>query len=234
MLKIKNLVKSFTNEVIFKDFSMELEENKITCILGVSGIGKTTLLNIITGLISFDSGDLSDFKNKTFSYIFQEPRLLEWKTVFGNISFVLKDKYAKRDILSITEKYIKLVELENFKNYYPSALSSGMEQRVSIARAFAFPSDILIMDEPFKSLDYKLKKLLIKAFIDLWKTDKRTVLFVTHDIEEASYLSNNIFILKETKPTNIVKTLKFNINLNDRLSDYNNIRLIKKEITSSF
>lgn len=234
MLKIKNLVKSFTSELIFKDFSMELEENKITCILGVSGIGKTTLLNIITGLIPFDSGNLSDFKNKTFSYIFQEPRLLEWKTVFGNISFVLKDKYAKRDILSITEKYIKLVELENFKNYYPSALSGGMEQRVSIARAFAFPSDILIMDEPFKSIDYKLKKLLIKAFIDLWEADKRTVLFVTHDIEEASYLSNNIVILKDTKPTDIVNTLKFTINLNDRLNDYNKVRLIKKEIASNF
>lgn len=230
MLKIQNLKKAYLNNTIFDNFNLEIKEENITCIIGVSGIGKTTLLNIVSGLTAYDSGNLTDFKNRTFSYIFQEPRLLKWKTVFGNIQFILKDRFKTDDSIKITNKYLDLVGLKDFKSYYPNKLSGGMEQRVSIARAFAYPSDILIMDEPFKSLDYKLKKVLMKAFIQLWEEDRRTVVFVTHDIEEAAYTGSDIVILEENKPTSVKKILNIAISQKERLEDYNNIRSIKKQL----
>lgn len=228
MLTVRNLKKGYTEIPIFENFNLIIEEKKITCILGPSGIGKTTLLNIISGITNADSGDLSDFKGRSFSYIFQEPRLLRWKTVYGNISFILKDLYPKKEIDQITNKYIDVVGLTKFRDYYPENISGGMIQRVSIARAFAYPSEILIMDEPFKSLDMKLKKNLINSFINLWEIDRRTVIFVTHDVEEAAYIGNNVFILKDTLPTNIKKKVNIDLPQKERLGDYQKIREIKK------
>ena len=228
MLTVRNLKKGYTEIPIFENFNLIIEEKKITCILGPSGIGKTTLLNVISGITNADSGDLSDFKGRNFSYIFQEPRLLRWKTVYGNISFVLKDLYSKNETSQITNKYMDIVGLAKFRDYYPDNISGGMAQRVSIARAFAYPSEILIMDEPFKSLDMKLKKNLINSFINLWETDHRTVIFVTHDMEEAAYIGNNIFILKDSLPTNIKKEVNIDLPQKERLADYQKIREIKK------
>ncbi|MCL5073609.1 MAG: ABC transporter ATP-binding protein [Actinobacteria bacterium] len=232
-LEIKKLKKSYTDTPIFNDFNLSLEEKKINCILGISGIGKTTLLNIVSGITDADSGDISDFKNKSFSYIFQEPRVLEWKTVFGNIFFVLKDIYPKEETEARANRYISMVGLADYKNYYPEFLSGGMQQRVSIARAFAYPSDILIMDEPFKSLDLKLKKNLINSFIDLWQSDKRTVIFVTHDVEEAAYIGDRIFILTDIMPAGIKKVICIEIPQKERLSDYSKIRDLKRNLIDS-
>lgn len=231
-LKIKNLKKGYQEILIFDDFSLNIEEEKITCILGVSGTGKTTLLNAITGIIPVDSGDTSDFADKTFSYIFQEPRLLKWKTVYGNILFVLKDFYSKKDAESICNKYIDIVGLSKFKNFFPESISGGMEQRVSIARAFAYPSNILIMDEPFKSLDFSLKKNIVDTFINLWHSDKRTVIFVTHDIEEAVYIGDKIFILNSSTPTHIKRELSINIPQKERSKNchYHYIQASKKTL----
>ena len=194
-LIIKNLYKKYDELVVFKDFSIELPENKISAIIGPSGCGKTTLLNIISGLQPEDSGDFENISGKTISYLFQEPRLIEWKTVWGNIEFVLKNIFGQQQRQKIITDYISLVGLDEFKNYYPRQLSGGMLQRVSIARAFAYPSDILLMDEPFKQLDLKIKKDILSSFLKLWGKDKRTVIFTTHDIEEAVSLGNKIFIL---------------------------------------
>lgn len=230
VLKIIKLKKTFFDVPIFKDFNIEINDKEITCILGPSGIGKTTLLNIMSGITDADSGEFPDFKHSTISYIFQEPRLLKWKTVHGNIAFVLRDKYSKKDINPLSDKYINMVGLTKFKYYYPDNLSGGMKQRVSIARAFAYPSDILIMDEPFKSLDFKLKKSLINSFLKLWEIDKRTVLFVTHDLDEAAYLGNTIFILEDSHPTGIRKVININTAQKDRLNNFHAFRDVKNTL----
>ncbi len=232
-LKIKKISKSYPAINVFNNFDLEIEENSITCILGPSGIGKTTLLNIICGLIIPDCGDISDFREKTFSYIFQEPRLLKWKTVYENIFFVLKDIFENEKSKVITDNVIDIVGLKSFKDYYPDKISGGMAQRVSIARAFAYPSEILLMDEPFKSLDIRLKKKLIDSFFYLWEIDKRTVIFVTHDIDEAAYLGDEIFILDEKSPSIIKNSVRIDISQKERLSDYSKIREIKKILTDS-
>jgi len=193
-LKIRNLTKKYNTDILFENLNLDIPKNKITCFLGPSGCGKSTLLNILAGLEDYSSGDISDFSNKTFSAIFQEPRLLPWKTVEDNLKFVLKSTEINQEKLKSVDKYLETVGLGNNKKYYPSELSGGMKQRVSIARAFIYPSDILIMDEPFNGLDIKIKNAIIKSFISLWTEDKRTVVYVTHDISEALKTSNRIFV----------------------------------------
>ena len=204
-LEIKGLNKKFDNLSLFSNFSIEFQEGTITCILGPSGCGKTTLLNIIGETINPDSGRLSGFSGTTMSYIFQDPRLLPWKTVEENIDFVLGRDMATDQRKKITGQMIKLMELEDFAAYYPSKLSGGMRQRVSIARAFAFPSDIILMDEPLKGLDIKLKLNLIRIFSRMWQTDKRTVIFVTHDVDEALLLGSDIIVLSRPPAQIILK-----------------------------
>jgi NitT/TauT family transport system ATP-binding protein len=194
-IEVKDISKKYGNLQVLRNFNIKLEEKRISAILGPSGCGKTTLLNIISGLEKYDSGSIIGIENKKFSYIFQEDRLLPWSSVEENIHFVLKKDYKDQEIINITDKYLKIVGLEEYRHYYPNQLSGGMKQRVAIARAFAYPSDILLMDEPFKGLDMELKKNLIEAFISLWKKDKRTVIFVTHDMDEAMRLADYIFIL---------------------------------------
>jgi NitT/TauT family transport system ATP-binding protein len=233
-LVIKNLYKSYPKIQIFNGLDMDVRENKITCILGPSGIGKTTLLNIISGITSPDNGNISDFKDKDFSYIFQEPRLLSWKTVYENINFVLKDIYKEKELKSRVKKYLEIVGLYEYRDYFPNKLSGGMQQRVSIARAFAYPSEILLMDEPFKSLDAKLKKNLLNSFMALWEADKRTVVFVTHDIEEAAYASDFVYVLEDSFPTRIKNMMQIEKSFKERLGDYQSVREIKKTLVDFF
>lgn len=214
-IEIKGLHKSFAEITLFNDFSITFPEGTITCILGPSGCGKTTLLNIIAKSVSFDGGNLVGFDNKVISYIFQDPRLLPWKTVEGNIDFVLSRELPLDERKKIVDKFINLVELNGFANYYPAQLSGGMRQRVSIARAFAYPSDVILMDEPLKGLDIKLKLNMIRAFTRIWQTDKRTVIFVTHDVEEALLLGNEILVLSQA-PVSIKAQYSVNQPLSDR------------------
>ena len=207
MPELKNISKFYGPLKVFDNFSISFSENHVNCILGPSGCGKTTLLNIIAGLLDPDSGETSGIKMDKISYVFQEPRLLPWKTVKGNIEFTLREKVPPQIIDDLIKKYISLVELEGYENYLPDQLSGGMKQRVSLARAFSFPSEIILMDEPFKGLDYKLKQSLQKSFLELWKNDKRTVIYVTHDVDEAIELGEIIFLFSK-QPVKILK--KFN------------------------
>ena len=228
-LLIKGLYKSFGEIILFEDFNIEIEENTITCILGPSGCGKTTLLNIISNNSQADRGHFEGFSQKVLSYIFQEPRLLPWKTVKQNIAFVLNNQKAKSEKLEIAKKYMRLVELEKFADFYPSKLSGGMKQRVAIARAFSYRSDIILMDEPLKALDLKLKQNLMKAFDRLWLTDKRTVIFVTHDIDEALLLGKDIYVFSEA-PVKINKKITIDIPFAERVLNPDKIHHIKNDI----
>ena len=207
MTELKNISKHYGNLQVFNDFSIKFNKNKINCILGPSGCGKTTLLNIISGLLKPDSGEVSEFNRDKISYVFQEPRLLPWKTVHGNIEFTLNEIVPGDKINDLIAKYIKLVELDGYEKYYPGQLSNGMKQRVSLARAFSFPSEIILMDEPFTGLDYKLKLSLINSFLELWKKDQRTVIYVTHDVDEAIELGDKIFLFSK-QPIKILMTVK--------------------------
>ncbi|HAN18734.1 MAG: hypothetical protein A2X13_13070 [Bacteroidetes bacterium GWC2_33_15] len=224
-LKISNINKSFHDFTIYSDFSLEIPEHTISCILGPSGCGKTTLLNMMSKTIHPDSGHFYGFDEKIISYIFQEPRLLPWKTVRENISFILKDKEPGK----IVDKYLQLVELENFADFYPAKLSGGMKQRVAIARAFAYPSDIILMDEPLKTLDFKLKQNLMKSFRKIWQFDKRTVVFVTHDIDEALLLGNDIFVFSKA-PVQIIEQFKINGSSTERSLESTEMAELKKQV----
>lgn len=212
-INLKNISKIYGDIQVFNNFNLSLEKNKISCILGISGSGKTTLLNIIGNVISYqgaveNAGDIS--------YIFQNERLINNLTVYQNIEYVLlniKDKKQRKDMVI---NMLKAVELYDKKDDYPSRLSGGMKQRLSMARAFAYPSDTLLMDEPFRSQDLSLKKRLIGEFLKLWHNEWRTVVFVTHDIDEALMIADNIYIL-DGMPAQITHTFNIYAKHNDRI-----------------
>ena len=215
MIKLIDVSKKFDDLTLLKDFNISFEKNKITCLFGPSGVGKTTIANIVAGIIPVDKGRVEGIDNSLFSYVFQEPRLLKWYNVYENIDFVLKDVYKPDNRVEIINNYLKMVELSEYKNYKIDALSGGMAQRVSLARAFAYPSHILIMDEPFKGLDNKLKNEMSSLFLKMWNLSQRTVIFITHDVEEAIGLSHIIYTLKN-RPVNIVDRLIVNNNVNNK------------------
>jgi NitT/TauT family transport system ATP-binding protein len=221
MIKLVHAGKKFDDLVLLKDFNISFEKNKITCLFGPSGVGKTTIANIVAGIVPLDEGLVEGVDNSLFSYVFQEPRLLKWYSVYENMDFVLKDVYKDEKRVKIIDTYLEMVELSQYKNYKIDALSGGMAQRVSLARAFAYPSHILIMDEPFKGFDFKLKNEMIYLFKRMWEKSQRTVIFITHDVEEAIDLSHMIYTLKN-RPVEIT----------DRIIVNNNREEIKNKLLS--
>lgn len=207
VISIKNINKRFNERVIFNDFNIDFYKNKVNCIIGKSGCGKSTLLNIISGIIPNDDGNFETIDKYGISYIFQDDRLIDWLTVGENISLIVKKIYPKQKTQELCDKYLDLVGIKEYKNYYPQMLSGGLRQRVNIARAFIYPSKIVIMDEPFKSIDVINKKIIMNNFKKILEKEERTVLFVTHDIEEAILLSDKIYVLGNS-PVKIKKVFE--------------------------
>lgn len=200
-IRVENLTKAYGNELIYHNFGISFPENKITGIMGPSGSGKTTLLNLLAGVIAPDSGRIEGVEDGKISYIFQEDRLLPWRTVKENLSFVL-NKEEESAVMPVLE----MVGLAEYADYYPKALSGGMRQRVSIARAFCYPSTLLLMDEPFSSLDFELKDRLTEDFKRLWQRDPKTVIYVSHNRDELTKICDLIYVLKE-KPVKIERII---------------------------
>ncbi|HBG17274.1 MAG TPA: ABC transporter ATP-binding protein [Firmicutes bacterium] len=194
---LKEISKSYGELHVLDKLSLEIKAKRIVAFLGPSGCGKTTLLSIIAGLKSPDNGVILGLEHKTLSYLFQEPRLLDWLTVADNLGFVLKDKISGSELAWRIDYYLEHMEILAYRHAYPRKLSGGQRQRVAMARALAYPSHLLLMDEPFKSLDLGLKLELIRRFLLLWTMEPRTVLFVTHDPKEALLLADEIYILSE-------------------------------------
>lgn len=188
MIRIKNLTKRYGELTVYENFNLDLEEGGITCILGESGCGKTTLLNCIAGLTDYD-GEITNVK---CSYIFQTPRLVPNLTVGGNLKLICKDENA-------IDAALGKVRLTDKKNVYPVSLSGGQAQRVSIARAFLFGGEVILMDEPFTSLDLKLKKEISGLFLQIQSESGRTALFVTHDVDEALNVADRIIAINGGK-----------------------------------
>ena len=213
-MKIKNLSKSFGDKRIFKNFNVEFEKGKITAIMGKSGIGKTTLLKAIANLTDYQGEIESD---GAISYVFGEASLIPSLTVKQNLSYavshVIKDKKVRENaIYDILEQ----VELGDEANSFPWNLSTGMAQRVSLARGFLYPSNVLIMDEPFRGLDTALKSRLQKYFLKLLSKDNKTVVLITHDVNEALLLADRILVF-DNRPVNIVFDESITIPQSERL-----------------
>ncbi len=191
-----DISKSFGDKVVLNHFEAEFPQNKIIGLTGVSGSGKTTILNAISSNIEYE-GHIEDGPQRV-SYIFQEPRLIPSMTVFENLDFVLKGIIAdKKEREVLIKDSLKSVEMQSEANAYPKSLSGGMAQRIALARGFLFPSDLLLMDEPWKALDLRLELKMMELFKNLYEKSPRTVIMVTHDFDEAIDLCDKIIVLKD-------------------------------------
>jgi NitT/TauT family transport system ATP-binding protein len=180
--------------------SFEAREGELVCLLGPSGAGKTTTLNIIAGLDKKFEGEVSFAGGKAhrLSYIFQEPRLLPWRTLIENVALPLK---GNPDAECIAANWLDRVGLKGSHDLYPGQASVGMQRRAAIARAFAFGPSILLMDEPFVSLDEKSAAEIRSLFVELWKSERVTTLFVTHNVAEAAELATRVLIFGSAPAT---------------------------------
>jgi len=205
-ITLRNVTKLFgknSDRVVALDgVNLELFDNKFTTIVGPSGCGKSTLLYLLAGFEKVTSGEI--LKDGTpiqgpapdRGFVFQDFALFPWRTVLGNVMFGLTTNgYAKKQAKEIAMNYINLVNLAGFEHAYPHTLSGGMKQRVSIARALAYDPEVLLMDEPFGSLDAQTRKYMQEELVKIWEKFHKTVVFVTHSVIEAVYLSDIIVVM---------------------------------------
>jgi len=204
--------------IVLKDISLTVDEGKFVSIVGPSGCGKSTLLNVIAGIECYDGGTVTIHPKgggagaePRIGYVFQNARLLNWLTVEKNIHFVLEaQKIPRARWRELVAKNLAMVGLAGQERNYPLNLSGGMQQRVAIARALAIEPDILLMDEPFSHLDAITARKLRFDLMEILQRAKPTILFVTHDLSEAVYLSDQIYMMS-TKPARIFKRVTVDV-----------------------
>ena len=185
-----------------KDFNITVDEGEFVSIVGPSGCGKSTFLNVLLGLIPPVSGEMAIHGKKVTgpgqdrAMVFQEFGLLPWRTVLANVELGLELKgVPTAERRAQCQKFVEMVGLAGFEHHYPHELSGGMKQRVGIARALATDPDVLLMDEPFAALDAQTRDLMQAELLRIWRAARKTVLFVTHQIEEAVYLSDRVIVM---------------------------------------
>lgn len=194
---IKNINFKYNDNEIYKNFNIEFKRGKINCIIGKSGCGKTTLLNYISQKYCFE--------NKKIAFVFQNDNLIPWENIYVNLKIIAKQYFDKEKIEKEIDKILKDIGLIEFKNSYPNELSGGMRQRINFARALIGSLDIILMDEPFKSLDIKSKHEMINLVMELRKKSIVTIILVTHSIDEIIKLSDIVYLLGG-RPVRILET----------------------------
>ena len=216
-VEVKDLTKRFGDLLVLDHMNFDIKKNEFVCVVGPTGCGKTTFLNCLTRIHQPSEGDLfidgepADPRKHNISFIFQEPSALPWLTVEENIAYGLKiKKLPKDEINKRVEQIIKLMGLQDSRKKYPGDLSVSVAQRVVIGRSFAMQPDLLLMDEPYGQMDVKMRFYLEDEVIRLWKELGSTVVFITHNIEEAVYLAERVIILSN-KPANIKEEIKIDL-----------------------
>ena len=223
-IEIRDLRKDYTDSkgevrMVLQGIDLDIKQGEFLSLLGPSGCGKTTLLKIIADLEEISSGSvlvegMSPAKARSahkFSMVFQSPTLMEWRTVLENVELPLElRKVSKAERREIALEQIRRVDLTGYEQSYPSELSGGMQQRVGIARALSTDPDILLMDEPFSALDEFTKSRLHGDLMRIWESTGKTILFVTHDMNEAAYLSERVCIFS-SDPACLVKIRRIDL-----------------------
>ncbi|MEM9949838.1 MAG: ABC transporter ATP-binding protein [Cyanobacteria bacterium P01_D01_bin.36] len=213
-----------TNQVL-DSVNFQIKQGELACLLGPSGCGKSTLLNIIAGFIRPTAGYVMVDKQQVTKpgadrgFVFQQYSLLPWKTTFQNVELGLKIKgLPKAEREDMVGEYLNLVGLAKYRDAYPSELSGGMKQRASIIRALVNSPSVLLMDEPFAALDAQTRHMMQELLLNVWQTLKTTIIFVTHDIEEAVFLADRIFVMG-VQPGRIKAELKVSLPRPRQLDD---------------
>jgi len=208
---------SFGTIAVHDDLRFAVRDNEFLCVCGPSGCGKTTLLDILAGIVRPTEGEVLihgepvDPKRQNISFVFQEPSTLPWLNVWNNIAVGLRIKQRPAaQVRRIVDDIIAFVGLAGSETLYPHQISGGMKQRVAIARAFATDADVILMDEPFVSLDQPTRERMQREVLNIWQHRKRTIIFVTHNLEEAVFLGDRVLILS-ARPARIVADIVDNL-----------------------
>ncbi len=208
-IEVRDLCKCFGDLEVLNHMNFDIYEGEFLCVVGPTGCGKTTFCNVVTRLLPLTQGAITmggeeiDFKKHNVSFVFQEPSCIPWRTVWDDIKIGLQIKGVnKAEVRRRVNAIIELTGLTGFEHFYPSQISASMKQRVAIARAFVTEPDLLLMDEPFGQLDTSTRFSIENQLIEIWHKTKRTIIFVTHNLEEAVYLSERILVCTQ-KPTGI-------------------------------
>ena len=221
-IDVKHLTKVFDTAsgplTVVDDVSFKVDEGEFVCLLGPSGSGKSVTLNCISGLLDATAGEVKvdgisvRERKPNYGYIFQQPRLMPWRTIEENLLFALRAETGRpvQDENQRVREVLDLVNLAGYEKFYMHQISGGMQNRVSIARAYVRNPDLLLMDEPFGALDEMTARKLRSELVSTWLRDKRTVVFVTHDIVEACYLADRILIYTP-KPTRIASVIEIDL-----------------------
>lgn len=241
MITLDNVTKSFTQkgheQIVLQDISLKVSNGEFLCIVGPSGCGKTTLLRMIAGLDFPTKGHIMEVDTEISGpsiergYVFQQYSLFPWLNVLENVTFGLELKgMEEEERLQKAREYLKLVGLSQEENSSPKELSGGMKQRVAIARSLVNDPLVLLMDEPFSALDVQTRHKLQEELVRIWKEEQKTVIFVTHNVDEAVFLADRVVVLSRN-PGTVIKSFQIEL---ERVRNRNSPQFLelKKEITS--
>lgn len=216
-IEVRDLTKKFGDLTVLDHIDFNVAEGEFLAIVGPTGCGKTTFLNCLSKLIPttygdiFINGEVANPKKHNISFVFQEPTCMPWRTVQENVAYGMEvKKFPREKIQEKLDEILGLVGLKDTANLFPNQVSGSMLQRIAVARAFAVNPDLLLMDEPYGQLDVKLRFYLEDELVKLWKELKSTVIFITHNIEEAVYVAERILVLSN-KPTKIKAEVKVDL-----------------------